>query len=279
MLFLAIGLRAADAPQPAVTTTDTSVAVAKKPAAPKAAMRMSADEILKRFDKNGDGKLDEDERAEAHEAMLKEQEERRAARVTAPNAEDYRRRMLEMFDKNHDGRLDDEERAEARKYAEEHGLGQGGAGGTDWPALLKRFDKNGDGKLDEDERAEMQKFIRSQGGPAALIRQEMVRRFDKNDDHKIDEAEWTELEPVLRARIESTPMQLRRFDTNHDGKIDDAEWAAARESIQHWLNEPVPPAAPASATETPVKPRGTGAPSSAATSDKSEAAVVVQPTN
>src|SRR4051812_28788144 len=90
-LFLGVGLWAAD--EAANTMKSTK-----------------ADEILRRLDKNGDGKIDDDERADALEATLKAQVERQVAAAGAPNQAQLRARLLELFDQNHDGRLDDEER-------------------------------------------------------------------------------------------------------------------------------------------------------------------------
>ncbi|MBK7534929.1 MAG: EF-hand domain-containing protein [Myxococcales bacterium] len=53
--------------------------------------------MLKEFDRNRDGKLDDAERAEAHKAM----QARRAA---------AHQQMLTQFDSNRDGKLDDAER-------------------------------------------------------------------------------------------------------------------------------------------------------------------------
>ena len=64
-------------------------------------------EILRQFDKNGDGKLDETEKAAAHQDSLKKREEER----------------LKKYDKNGDGKLDDAEkeamREDRKKHAEE----------------------------------------------------------------------------------------------------------------------------------------------------------------
>ena len=210
MLFLFTGLRAADAtatpttPTAAATPAPAAAAVQRAPENAPALSKMSAEEILKRFDKNGDGKLDEDEQATAHEAMLEEQMQRRAANPAVKPGQ-IPPRLLEMFDKNHDGQLDDEERAEMRKYLETH---PGMAGGG--------------------------------GGMMAGMRQEILRRFDKNHDGKIDEAEWAELGPMLRQRLEATLQQLRKIDKNGDGTIDDEEWAAASGPLMQWLNEPPP---------------------------------------
>jgi Ca2+-binding EF-hand superfamily protein len=216
-LFLAGVSLAADNPQPATE------------------MRASrGDELLKRFDKNGDGKLDEAELADAHEAMLQEQMSRQAAVAKSPRAPELQAKMLEMFDKNHDGRLDDDERAAMRKYVEENGLGPDGQTRVD---LVKRFDKNGDGKLDESERAAMMAFLRGRRPQGSIqMRDFLLVLFDKNADGKLDDAELAELEKTMRPRMEQNPQQLRRFDLNGDGKIDDAEWAAARAVLVRILD-------------------------------------------
>ena len=231
-LFLASRLQAAE------------TATAEKPAAAVSTatiMSTREQDLLKRFDKNHDGKLDEDETAAAHEAMLQEQMDRQAAATRAPGGGQFQARLLEMFDKNHDGRLDDDERAEARKYAEANGLGPGGAVREE---LMKRFDKNADGKLDAEEQAALQKFLqerRAQGdNTPATMREFLLHQFDKNADGKIDDAEMVELEKTMRPRMEANPTQLQRFDKNGDGKLDDTEWAAAREQLIKILNTPEP---------------------------------------
>ena len=59
------------------------------------------EEILKKFDKDGDGKLSEEERAAAKAAMKEKMEARRAE-------------VLKAHDKDGDGKLNDEERKAAR---------------------------------------------------------------------------------------------------------------------------------------------------------------------
>ncbi len=234
-LFLAAGLRAAE---------EVKSAAPSAPAAPPPAMMKPArsEELLKRFDTNHDGKLDEDEVAAAHETMLREQMDRQAKVAAAPAGEKFRQRMLELFDKNHDGRLDDDERVEMRKYAEEHGLGPDGEVREE---LLKRFDKNANGKIDEAEQPELDKFLQERRAQTANMREFLLRQFDRNGNGKIDDAELPELEKTMRVRMESNPQQLARYDKNSDGKFDDAEWAAAREQLLRMLNNPPPAAADA----------------------------------
>jgi Ca2+-binding EF-hand superfamily protein len=211
-----------------------------------------AEELLKLFDKNGDGKLDDDERAEAKEQMMKEQVDRQMARAAAlpGGLEQFRVEALQLFDLNRDGRLDDEERSTAKKFAAAREAGNGGA-----DELNKRFDKNGDGSLDAEERARVEAFlsaIRAVG--SVQTRFELLRRFDVNGDGKIDEAEFPELEKFIRARLETSPEQLRRHDTNGDGVLDDAEWTRARAAIAEWLNGPNVASLPSAAAQQMSRP-------------------------
>ncbi len=125
-LFLAAGLHADDVSASAMSGSEGTQAMSEKRHA----------EILKRFDKNGDGKLDEDEKAAAKEAN-RDEVTGRQAKVR----EKLGKRALEKFDKNGDGKLDEAERAEAAKAIETN------------PQLVKRFDKDGDGKLNDAEKA------------------------------------------------------------------------------------------------------------------------------
>ncbi|MDE2680290.1 MAG: EF-hand domain-containing protein, partial [Verrucomicrobiota bacterium] len=95
--------------------------------------------MIKKYDKNGDGKLDENER---------------------PSREE----MQDFFRAQLGG-------GQTRPSGGQTRPGQGGRDAAPQQnmrdAMLKKFDKNGDGKLDEDERPsreEMQEFFRSQLG-------------------------------------------------------------------------------------------------------------------
>jgi Ca2+-binding EF-hand superfamily protein len=122
-LFLAAGLRADEG----------------KPAA---GLIPNEEAMLKRFDTNGDGKLDESELADAHEA-LRAQPATRAALA----AQVYGR-MLERFGKNQPGRLDPEEQAAAVGFLRQNNP-------RIYQALVERFDVNGDGQLDSVETSAM----------------------------------------------------------------------------------------------------------------------------
>lgn len=94
--------------------------------------------ILKKFDKDGDGKLSEEERAEARKSFG-------GGRPPRPPAE-----LIKKFDKDGDGKLNEEERAALREEGQKRRK-----------EMVEKFDKDGDGKLNEEERkaafAEMRK--------------------------------------------------------------------------------------------------------------------------
>jgi len=108
--------------------------------------------MLKKFDANGNGQLDPEEREKMREEMAKG-EGRDPERM---------KKMLERFDKDGDGKLSEEERAAARaemqKRREAGGLK--GKGSEKQAEMLNKFDKDGDGKLSEDERTAMREAMK-----------------------------------------------------------------------------------------------------------------------
>jgi len=124
-------------------------------------------ERLKRFDKNGDGKLDDAERKAAREAIEKARRERgtppaeggRRGRGTPPAG---RGRRGGEGTPPQRGRRGGEGTPPARG-------GEGtppqrrGRGAGELPERLKQFDKNGDGKLDEAERKAARESVGRRG--------------------------------------------------------------------------------------------------------------------
>ena len=111
----------------------------RKPAAQRGAPVREA--ILKKFDKDGDGKLSEEERAEARKSFSGGRPPR------SPAA------LIKKFDKDGDGKLNEEERTALR----EEGLKRR-------KEILKKFDKDGDGKLNAEERKALSEEMRKNRG-------------------------------------------------------------------------------------------------------------------
>ena len=106
-------------------------------------------ELLKRFDKNKDGELDEAERAAMRKAMVEARKK--------------------VDDKGKNGAGDDKGKNGAGGDKGKNGAGgdkgKNGAGEDRIPeGLLKRFDKDGDGKLNEEERGALRKAIGDRRG-------------------------------------------------------------------------------------------------------------------
>src|SRR4051812_3611252 len=129
-------LTAALVPVPALAQNEM------KPTEPaKTSLKDNYKEYIQKYDKNGDGRLDDEEKAAAHAAMRKE--------GVAGGDMERRKEILRRFDKDGDGRLNAAERAEAEKAREM--VERNGGEGKFRALLLKRFDKDGDGMLNATE--------------------------------------------------------------------------------------------------------------------------------
>ena len=73
--------------------------------------RPSREEVMKKFDKDGDGKLSEEERAAARAEMQK----RREAGGLKGKGSEKQAEMLKKFDKDGDGKLSEDERTAMRE--------------------------------------------------------------------------------------------------------------------------------------------------------------------
>lgn len=95
-------------------------------------------QVIKEFDKDGNGQLSEEERTTMRETLQSRMQERR-------------KEMLEKFDADKDGKLSPEELSKARDAQKAE--------------MLKKYDKDGDGELSAEERAAMPMPERRPGGP------------------------------------------------------------------------------------------------------------------
>lgn len=170
--------------------------------------RPNFQQLIKQFDKDGDGKLNEQERAALREQMSKARRGKAGG-----NNNDARRipeQALKLFDKDGDGKLNEEERAAAMKAREER-LKKNGNNGQARPSMkeiLAKFDKDGDGKLSESERAEIAKFRQRGGADRPAAAKEKPGRVNKKE-------------------------LIKKFDADGDGELSDEERAAAREAFQN----------------------------------------------
>lgn len=115
-------------------------------------------ELLKRFDRNKDGQLDETERAAARAELAKMDAKRPAGPL--------REEVLARYDRDGDGKLNDTERAEFEQ-ARAAMLKQGQGDGKMRERALKQFDRDGDGKLNATEEAEARAAMKRRAGKKA----------------------------------------------------------------------------------------------------------------
>ncbi|MCZ7644492.1 MAG: EF-hand domain-containing protein [Planctomycetota bacterium] len=134
----------------------------------------SREEVMKQFDKDGNGELDAKEKEAVMAAFL----------LRVKNDPELQEKILERYDLNKNGTLDENEkgqvesdlrmRAEFGKKVQEH--------------ALKRFDADGDGKLDEAERA---KFEESRKKFETYLHDQALKKFDADGDGKLSREEET----------------------------------------------------------------------------------------
>ncbi len=252
------------APAETVSGPELPDSTASAPEAPK--LSPKEQELLKRFDKNGDGKLDDSELAAAHEAL--HQEEMGKA---VDNAKRLYARLLAQFDTEKKGSLTPAQQAQAVEAIQTRNK-------QVYAKLLQRFDKNGDGKLDADETQAMFTALamapkagqaakdlsapaanptvaaagRSPGGPGGANRAMMARRIYDRLLAKFDSDKTGSLSPAEQAAAlaflkDNNPMiynrMVSRFDTDQDGSLNATESQALFDSLAK-----LPAAAPVSAT-------------------------------
>ncbi|MFH1228505.1 MAG: EF-hand domain-containing protein [Planctomycetota bacterium] len=171
------------------TNHDGKINPAERKAATKA-------EMLRKYDKDRDGKLNDTEMAQwkADQAA-------------------YKAEIIKKYDKNGDGKLNDAERA-AMKADQEARRNEA------LNKFIQKWDKDGDGSLNQAELAAFMqsehKVRRSEPAPA--------RKYYKGSDGKIHEGGSAQTKPNSEAeqKVKRAAM-LKKYDKDGDGKLNDAE--------------------------------------------------------
>ena len=171
-----------------------------KPAKAKAAKKSDRPSqraaFIKRFDKDGDGKLNEAERKAAG-AARKAQGARQSDRVSdkaRPNSGGRERyaaagkRIKEAVKAGKITEAQGKERLATYRKRMGEGRGDSGRSRQTREELMKRYDKNKDGKLDEDERAALRKAMsdrnsgkRSPGGDEKNVKRKRPSQGNKKN--------------------------------------------------------------------------------------------------
>jgi Ca2+-binding EF-hand superfamily protein len=199
-------------------------------------------DMLERFDKDGDGELNDEERQAAREAFRAEREARRQAWLLeqydkdgdgvlneeeqaqldadreareaerAKREAENKQRALEAYDADGDGELSEAEKQEGRQARREYMMGQR-------EAFTARFDTNGDGELTGDERLGIRETMGQVFGEMRF-----VRSFDSNGDNLVTAAD-------MPAYMDLFYSGSREADVNRDGVVDEADLADFQQRV------------------------------------------------
>lgn len=207
-------------------------------------------QMLARFDKDGDGELNEEERQAAREAFRADREARRqqflldrydadgdgvlSEAETQKMEEDrermeqereareaeMRQRSLAAYDTDGDGQLSEEERRAANQQRREWFQQQ-------QQQAMTRFDANGDGDLSQDERQLMRESMGK-----AFEDMRFTDRYDATGDGMVTAADM----PSYLDRFYSGDMET---DMNRDGILDETDLAEFQARVAEGVNPDV----------------------------------------
>ena len=187
--LLSVSLNTAQAEKAATDKAPAKKAAGKQ--TDRRADRPTRESIIKRFDKDGDGKLSDAERAAARKAISSRggrTTDRAPGRISEGLRERYQIAAKKIQEDLKAGKITEaqaRERQQALRKRLAQSAGRGGDRDTDRSrssreSLMKEFDKNKDGKLDEAERNALRKAMsersRSRRGGERGERSERGRR-------------------------------------------------------------------------------------------------------
>lgn len=173
-------------------------------------------EMMKRYDKDGDGKLNDEERKAAFEAYRSQRDQARNGEGGASPAPPER---ITRYD---DIKPPPGEDSKAPGREGQPSERRGGPGGM--------FGRR-PGESDSDRQARIRQMQQRR-------REEAVRKFDANGDGKITGEERAALAEQARGNMEAAALNwgLRDFDADGDGRLDEKEAAAGEEYGRKIMN-------------------------------------------
>lgn len=185
-------------------------------------------EVLAKYDTNGDGKLERAELRALKNDLATQGGSPRFARQGLRLRHWAFWRVRWAFDEDGDKTLSTEERTALVDALEARCQRL-------YQQALAKYDANGDGTLDDTERQAARQAARQAWEQK---RQELLAKYDTNGDGALDDTERTPLrEDRLAAARERRRALLAQYDTNHDGRLSTAEALPLRQEIQRRIIE------------------------------------------
>jgi Ca2+-binding EF-hand superfamily protein len=182
--------------------------------------RLDRAEIIRKYDKDGDGQLSEEERAAAIKDFQDEQQQE----------------MLKKYDKDGDGKLSEEELAAMREDQQKQA--------QPWQKMAEKinrrlFETDEDGQLTEVGKAQAKEF---QKQLQALAKVWDVRFNDLDGDGNVSPEERKQVQAAWRMQsLRLISMTFRYLDADGDGKVTVEEREAfmqrAQVAVEKWVNK------------------------------------------
>lgn len=194
-------------------------------------------DILKKYDKDGDGKLNDAEKAQ----MKADRDARRLENPNKPGKkgddkgrdggfdndrqwdEGSVQKIMDKYDKDRDGKLNAQELSAYRADEAKHGRNQEEQKRDQKAKLLKKYDKDGDGKLSDAEKAQWKADCEAERN---AHQSDILKKYDKDGDGKLSDAEKAQMKADQDTRRAEAMRQLiKKLDKDGDSELNLQELA------------------------------------------------------
>lgn len=183
-------------------------------------------EVVKRFDENGDGEVTGQERQNLTEAFGTLPKQAKRAVLWAKALRHHGELLRRVYDMDNSGELSADEKADLRADLETRCEARRAQ-------ALAKFDVNADGKLDADEALELVDYLKGLGRDKYA---EILTTYDTDGDNKLNDEERLVLRDDRKEKLKEIISDLAdEYDVDDDGDLSLDEQTALREYLQEWV--------------------------------------------
>ncbi len=189
----------------------------------------SRSEFFKKFDKNSDGKIDEEER-KAIRAAYESRFRGNSSSKSPSDASDSKKKEAPKTDAKKP------EHSARSSSTRPSGPPWASRGGSNWHSdFMKKYDKNKNGKIDDDERNAIREAFASRfrGNSSSRASDSSKKEAPKKPEHHARSSSTRPSGPPWASRGGSSGHSdfMKKYDKNKNGKIDDDERKAIHEAF------------------------------------------------